>query len=561
LILCKFDIPADLLSQILMKKSIFPFLSFILLSAIAFSQQPKKSTTTKPVVIYPFANRTFLPVMKKINEAMISKGIENKIPVKYPVLIYQLGWDTANNVWGDTLEKYNIVWKPDGTLSSVTFKNYGKQPDSENVFYYSDFVKTKSYLYALDNSGMNRYYGYVLNRIEQNNLQLNFIPRSVTIWRTNNLNEEISSKYIFTTDSIGNLTSETVQYADSMNNLALGDLYKFLYDSSGNLNYIKYYFTDPNNNWILNDSISYIRKYDQHGHINQMTFSDIEGTDTVNMTRQDYTLNTSGSITNAKTYAAGFGYNGWALNDSINNISWYHFDPNTFFDTYDVLFNQFTNLTTPENQILTGGPAYFAYSIYEGNEIDKFTQGFNSDGLLSHRELYSSNPNYVTSSDERYTYYPGGDFRSDIGYNWDSIHSKWYEIGGDSFVNSYNSYGDIDVSIWKSAYQDTLHSMNLYKTVYIYGATTAIEPEKSPEAKFKIYPVPASDKIYIQSDQLLMPNAVIIISDVTGRQIFSAYCTSNNEGQSIDISSLVPGLYLIRINNGSNLFCSKFIKD
>src|ERR1017187_2052414 len=269
----------------IMKKAIITLLSFNLFFQATFAQTNLKPTRKNPSAIAPFTNRAFLPLMKKINEAMKAENIENKVPVKYPILIYQLGWDNTKNTWGDTLQKFNIVWKPDGTLASVLFHYNVQLPDSENIFYFSDFVRTKTFLYPIDNNGMSDYYNTVSNRIEQNNLQFNFIPRSVTIWTKTGSKELLSSKYLFTTNSDGNITSEIIQYPDNSNNFVDGALYKYIYDSLGSLNYIKYYGADNKGKWFLNDSFSYVKTYDLHGHVNQVTYSDIEGTDTVAMIR------------------------------------------------------------------------------------------------------------------------------------------------------------------------------------------------------------------------------------------------------------------------------------
>jgi hypothetical protein len=540
-----------------MNKAILSLFFFLLSYHLGFTQPNSKGLFNKSSKMSALATKSFIPVLKKIYDVMDRQKIENKAPVKYPVFIYQLKWDTVKNAWGDTLQKYDIIWKQDGTLSSVKFYNNNKMPDSANIFYFSDFVKTKSFQYALENNGMSDYYNSVSNRIEQNNIQLNYIPRSVTIWTTNNSIEQLSSKSIFTSDGIGRITSETILFPDSSNKLMPEALYKFLYDTSGDLNFIKYYSANNNGKWFIIDSFSYIKSYDIKGHITQLVFSDIEGVDTLSMTQQNYILNNDGSIKNLNSYQRGYGYKDWALKYSIDNISWFQFDPKIDINSFGDAFNLWTNFM-PYDYFLIGGPNYLTYTYHRGTDYDIYTQGMNPDSTVSHQTISPHEATNILMRDERFTYYPGNDFKSEITYKWDTINSKWAKEWGDSFINNYNSYGDIETSIWKSIYNDTTKFLNLFKTVYSYGATTSIEFETISRPKFNIYPIPTSHYLFIQSGQSLLLNSRIVISDATGKQVL---IQDNNNSRAIDVSALLPGFYLISINDGHNMAFSKFIKD
>jgi len=72
-------------------------------------------------------------------------------------------------------------------------------------------------------------------------------------------------------------------------------------------------------------------------------------------------------------------------------------------------------------------------------------------------------------------------------------------------------------------------------------------------SKFKIYPNPANDKIFIEGD-FIDQNMVII--DVTGRIVANKTIVSNIV--AIDISNLTKGIYFIKI---SNEVAGKFIKE
>jgi pimeloyl-ACP methyl ester carboxylesterase len=74
------------------------------------------------------------------------------------------------------------------------------------------------------------------------------------------------------------------------------------------------------------------------------------------------------------------------------------------------------------------------------------------------------------------------------------------------------------------------------------------------EKELVIYPNPASDVFYVQSDAVTSGSVEIL--DISGRRLLTS---DWNNGQSIDVSSLVGGHYVVLLNSGERIEVHKLI--
>jgi agmatine/peptidylarginine deiminase len=88
--------------------------------------------------------------------------------------------------------------------------------------------------------------------------------------------------------------------------------------------------------------------------------------------------------------------------------------------------------------------------------------------------------------------------------------------------------------------------------------TSSIQ-EKSAGNAFSIYPNPAKNKIYISGNKCLEEDITLTITDMFGKVV---YTTGNNIvlTQSIDVSFLTKGAYVVNIKNGMESYSQRFIK-
>ena len=73
------------------------------------------------------------------------------------------------------------------------------------------------------------------------------------------------------------------------------------------------------------------------------------------------------------------------------------------------------------------------------------------------------------------------------------------------------------------------------------------------ESSIRIYPDPVSDRLYITG---LPESASLAINDMTGR-----ICSTPSSGHEIDVSALLSGVYLLRIQDSGGFVVKKFVKE
>jgi hypothetical protein len=77
-----------------------------------------------------------------------------------------------------------------------------------------------------------------------------------------------------------------------------------------------------------------------------------------------------------------------------------------------------------------------------------------------------------------------------------------------------------------------------------------------------LYPNPASHLLYICFNGMKHPDARLTIRTMQGTIVFSElYKASANEWQTMDLTNMASGLYLVELNNGSQSYFSKLIKS
>lgn len=131
---------------------------------------------------------------------------------------------------------------------------------------------------------------------------------------------------------------------------------------------------------------------------------------------------------------------------------------------------------------------------------------------------------------------------------------KWYEQGRLKYT--YND--DDNISCYQMYfYDDRLHDWVIgEQKLYFYSSlkSTASNCQAS-EMEVNIYPNPVKEAIYLSGH--LLNNSKYIIHDYSGKSVSQGEITGN----SIDVSNLRKGLYLIKIYNNKSQSINRFIKE
>ncbi|MFC2129882.1 T9SS type A sorting domain-containing protein [Bacteroidota bacterium] len=101
--------------------------------------------------------------------------------------------------------------------------------------------------------------------------------------------------------------------------------------------------------------------------------------------------------------------------------------------------------------------------------------------------------------------------------------------------------------------------MNSGEIVFIGFGTTDIEKESKEDAEINIYPNPAADRIYINTE--FNGRAEVEIFDMLGALKLNKNLTSGELCNGIEISSLTTGVYVLRIKNFGITKAFRFVKE
>jgi hypothetical protein len=74
----------------------------------------------------------------------------------------------------------------------------------------------------------------------------------------------------------------------------------------------------------------------------------------------------------------------------------------------------------------------------------------------------------------------------------------------------------------------------------------------------KVYPIPANNILFINSNNNKLEGSTIEVYDVTGREIVTQKITENSIPYSLDVSALNNGVYMLRITLGDEVKISRF---
>jgi len=149
------------------------------------------------------------------------------------------------------------------------------------------------------------------------------------------------------------------------------------------------------------------------------------------------------------------------------------------------------------------------------------------------------------------------------------INSKLY-IAGSTFTNNgIYSETEEDLKIPIIQYNENNENelfTSVYNSSWQYAARFTLPQliyigvqEVQGLRKFNIYPNPAENNINVRSLSGLNAIEKIVITSLSGEMVISIN-EIDNECTSIDISSLVSGIYIISVFSGIEMFTSKFIK-
>jgi ssDNA-binding replication factor A large subunit len=93
-------------------------------------------------------------------------------------------------------------------------------------------------------------------------------------------------------------------------------------------------------------------------------------------------------------------------------------------------------------------------------------------------------------------------------------------------------------------------------TVYPFVSETSVKPEEAQELGIKLFPNPASDMIYIEAEAEI---SQVTVFNAIGRVVLDQ-TYRNNQRVQLNVGSLIPGLYMIRVDSEGQSAMVKLLK-
>jgi len=228
---------------------------------------------------------------------------------------------------------------------------------------------------------------------------------------------------------------------------------------------------------------------------------------------------------------------------------WYNNNESVYKKIYGALYNFFAVDT--KRLCPTGWhvPSDADWKIMVSNLGDSNTGGKLKEADTIHWDA----PNNGATNETGFTALPGGSRNKDGNFNDINYKGIWWTSDG-----GIGKPGPVGISY-------ILTNIFDYVSYSLYGArfglsvrcvcnqiTSGINNEYSE--KVVIYPNPANDKLYFKNNNY--NNTLIMIFDLQGKQVFIKQIDS----ESIDISNLSKGIYVVKLVCPESIMITKFIK-
>jgi len=293
------------------------------------------------------------------------------------------------------------------------------------------------------------------------------------------------------------------------------------------------------------------------GTANQVTIQSWDGISAWNTTnRITYTYNLSKKIlTELSEQYLGYAWQNSSLKTNTYNGSGYL--TNSFTQSWDIASSTYIN-SFQANYLNNADGTPFQVINQTWNGVNAWTDA------LRFTYTYSSGENTTTVVEQwlsgawtsfqkvSNTYDASGFMTKGLSQLWDSGTSTWKNSTQANYTNNTDG---TPYQIINQSWDGTSAWINSDRMTFTYSQTTGVS-ELITKADFTIYPNPANDIINVKAN-ISINGSVYSITNQTGMVLLRGKITSENT--SIDISSLVNGIYFIHFGE-TNRNTYKLIK-
>ncbi len=188
------------------------------------------------------------------------------------------------------------------------------------------------------------------------------------------------------------------------------------------------------------------------------------------------------------------------------------------------------------------------FNFYEYDSLDR---------VISYKNT-SDSPSTVAVNTYTYAYYPNGDLKT-------TVYNNIMQVPDDSTEYRYDNKGRL-IEKYRRLFVPTPNppTAYYYKTEYHYQHhwSNNINKVTASNTSLKVYPVPATDLLYIRAELAASGQLQGVITDMQGRVLYQWRDEASKQyTKQIHLSHLPAGLYMLQLHTDSEVATKQFIKQ
>ena len=186
-------------------------------------------------------------------------------------------------------------------------------------------------------------------------------------------------------------------------------------------------------------------------------------------------------------------------------------------------------------------------------QVTYFESGFSGLGRVGIRKMHSDSTSWVHDTLVMGAFYADEEYYSMEEGSAGRVTRDFWDIGFKSgvFTSSISANTTMGVELYTYPNADTS----------AWYGNTSTGPALEGGTGLSLYPVPATDDLFVRHELKTTQPVNISVFDVTGKQVLQREAERLHDSElRLDISSLSPGVYILQIRNGEALVSGRFTK-
>lgn len=176
-------------------------------------------------------------------------------------------------------------------------------------------------------------------------------------------------------------------------------------------------------------------------------------------------------------------------------------------------------------------------------------------GVLNNEEVYAEKFMHVAPDFTEYNPYGWDSTRASIGYDWKAFTGTGYTVSDSLAYFVKTRTGDVYKLVF-TKFSGSSSGKIFFKKWKVAGVGF---DDQSVIQGVRIYPNPAKDVFDIWFPEAFGTSGTMILYDITGKNIYQQQIPDTRTKQTVQVSDLPPGIYLLKVSSEKETFLKKVI--